>query len=490
MTHTCRRIESSRAARASTRLRRRRPPEAQTVRWHTGGHDETSLPTLPAGCLRQPGVRRIRVPDGLPHTAPTVVKIGEVASVVGFCLLTGGTLLLALALVTKDFRFAYVAQYSSRTLPWFYSLSALWVGQAGSLLLWCWLNGLLAILFRFMPTRTPSPLRGLTFGLLMLLSSFLVATTVFAVDPAAASLTSPREGSGLSPLLQHPAMLIHPPVIFLGYAAWSIPLRLPSRPCGLGGLTMTGTCAARSSTLFAWAVLGGGILLGAAWAYSELGWGGYWGWDPVENGSLLPWLTGTAPIHALMVWQHAGLLKKTTVALAIATFGLCCFATFLTRSGMFSSLHAFSESPIGWLFLVLMIVLVGGGSLLIVARREPLARQGTFTCVLCRESMIAISMLILILITIIVCGGTLSTALSQALIGRHIAVGADFYNYVLIPTGLLLLARLPARHRCYDGGHHRPGCKRPCCGGRCWPPWSLPCSATSWEHGIRSAWPS
>ncbi len=368
-----------------------------------------------------------------------LLRSGEVAGITGFCLLTAGTLLLAEALITKDFGFAYVAQYSSQSLPWYYSLSALWVGQAGSLLLWCWLTVLLAVVYRFVPLRNPSPLRGLTFAWLMLLSWFLVATTVFAVDPAAASLTPPREGSGLSPLLQHPAMLIHPPVIFLGYAAWSVPLALALAALCTGRLDDSWTRAARGWALFAWAVLGSGILLGAVWAYAELGWGGYWGWDPVENGSLLPWLLGTALIHALMVWRHRRLLKKTALALSFATFGMCCFATFLTRSGIFSSVHAFSESPIGWLFLVIMLALGGSGTLLIVARRDALQPEGKIACVLCRESMIAISMLALILLTVVVGGGTLSTALSDALIGRTIVVGPDFYNHVLIPTGITLL---------------------------------------------------
>lgn len=369
-----------------------------------------------------------------------LARFGLAAALFGFLLLSAGTLLLGAALVTKDFSFAYVAQYSSRRLPWHYSLSALWVGQAGSLLLWCWLTVLLASVYRFARSHTVDPIRDPTFGLLMLLSWFLVATTIFAVDPAAASLGRPEEGSGLSPLLQHPAMLIHPPVIFLGYAAWSIPMALSLSALWTGRLDEGWIHAARGWALFAWAVLGGGILLGANWAYGELGWGGYWGWDPVENGSLLPWLTGTALIHALMAWRHAGLLKGMAVALPIVTFAMCCFATFLTRSGIFSSVHAFSESPIGWLFLILMLLLLGSGTGLLVARRSALRPERKIACVLCRESMIAVSMLALILLTIVVCGGTLFTAVSKALIGRHLELGPAFYNHVLIPTGLLLLA--------------------------------------------------
>jgi cytochrome c-type biogenesis protein CcmF len=156
-----------------------------------------------------------------------------------------------------------------------------------------------------------------------------------------------RKGSSF----QHPNMLIHPPIVFLSYAAWSVPCALALAALRHGHLDATWTQMARPWAISAWMLLGVGLLLGAQWAYQELGWGGYWGWDPVENGSLLPWLTGTAFIHCMLAWRHRDALKKSAVSLAIVTFGLCNFATFLTRSGIFSSVHAFSESPIGWMFL-------------------------------------------------------------------------------------------------------------------------------------------
>jgi cytochrome c-type biogenesis protein CcmF len=190
----------------------------------------------------------------------------------------------------------------------------------------------------------------------------------------------------------------------------------------------------------AWAVLGAGILLGGLWAYEELGWGGYWGWDPVENGSLMPWLTGTALIHGLLGWQHRGVLKKTVVLLAIVTFGLCNFATFLTRSGIFSSLHAFSESPIGWMFLALMLALAAGGVALVVRRRSQLGPEWPISTVVSREAVVLLSTVALLLLVIVMLVGTISVPLSNILLGRKITFGTAFYNNVLIPIALLLLA--------------------------------------------------
>lgn len=407
--------------------------------------------------------------------------------------LTAATAILAWALFCKDFSFAYVAQYSSKLLPWHYSLSALWVGQAGSLLLWAWLLGLVALAFRWWPHATaglsnvvlslrerppPSPeltgnqppaprsrifpkpslasrpdaarrparddsapviQRDPALGVLMGYLCFLTAVMVFAADPLEASVSAVRDGVGLSPLLQHPAMLIHPPFVFLGYALWTVPFATATARLISGKLDTSWIRQARSWALLAWIVLGVGILWGANWAYEELGWGGYWGWDPVENGSLIPWLTGTALIHAMMAWQHAGVLKKTAICLAITTFALCNFATFLTRSGVFSSLHAFSASPIGWMFLVLMIGLTIGGVAGLIVRRSALVPLRPISSVVSREALVVVATLALLLLAATAVAGTLSTALSGLISGQAIMVGPSFYNHVLIPTGLTLL---------------------------------------------------
>ena len=381
---------------------------------------------------------------------------GQWAGVVSVLALTVGLIVLGHALYVKDFGFSYVVHYSSRTLPWHYSLSSLWVGQAGSLLLWAWMLGVLALLFQCRaawPTRTAESLgfdpssgrdhrADYAFGLLMAYLCFLAATMVFAADPMEPSITRASDGQGLSPLLQHPAMLIHPPVVFLGYAGWAVPCALTIAALACGRLDQGWLQQVRPWAMFAWVVLGTGILLGAQWSYEELGWGGYWAWDPVENASLVPWLTGTAFLHTLVAWRRRGVLKKTVAALAIATFGLCNFATFLTRSGIFSSLHAFSRSPIGWLFLGLMIVLVMTAVFLILAHRSQLAAERPIASVFSCESMVLLSTVALVILAAIVILGTLFVALSEALVGRQIMVGPEFYNNGLISTGLVLMTAM------------------------------------------------
>jgi cytochrome c-type biogenesis protein CcmF len=365
------------------------------------------------------------------------------AALLGLVALTVTLIVLAVALVGRDFRFEYVAQYASQLLPWQYCLSALWVGQAGSLLLWAWMMGTMAILVRIVPSVNIE-LRCTAFGLVLGNVCFLVAVMVFAADPMAASLIPVDEGAGLSPLLQHPSMLIHPPIVFLAYAAWIVPCAFALAALWHGKLDAAWLQLARPWALCGWTLLGAGLLLGAHWAYQELGWGGYWGWDPVENGSFLPWLTGTACIHSMLAWRHRNALKKTALSLAIVTYALCNFATFLTRSGIFSSVHAFSESPIGWMFLVLMIGLVGSGAVLITRKRAALRGSTLRTSLVARENLIAGSVFLLLLLTSVVMVGTLVAPLSRMFASRMIQVGPAFYNNVLPPIALGLLAMTAA----------------------------------------------
>jgi cytochrome c-type biogenesis protein CcmF len=370
-------------------------------------------------------------------------RLATSTAVVGITALTITLATLAWALVSRDFSYEYVASYSSRLLPWQYRFSALWVGQAGSLLLWAWMMGAMALALRFLPTVDPVLCRT-AFGLVMGNVCFLAAVMVFAADPMAPSLVTPTEGTGLSPLLQHPNMLIHPPIVFLAYAAWSVPCALALAALGHGRLDAKWTQMARPWAISAWMLLGVGLLLGAHWAYQELGWGGYWGWDPVENGSLLPWLTGTAFLHCMLAWRHRDALKKSAVSLAIVTCGLCNFATFLTRSGIFSSVHAFSESPIGWMFLALMGLLFISGAMLVARRREPLAARRTLSSILARETLILVSTFLLVALASVVMVGTLVAPLTKTFLGRMIQVGPAFYNNVLPPIGLGLLAATAA----------------------------------------------
>lgn len=369
---------------------------------------------------------------------------GDAAAVAGFVMLTAVATILGGALLAKDFRFAYVAQYCSRSLPWHYALSAFWVGQAGSLLIWAWSVGVLAMVYRFWPRRALSPLSEPAFAILMAYQWFLIAIMVFGADPMQASLAAARDGDGLSPLLQHPAMLLHPPVVFLGYAGCAIPFALAMAALLTGRLDAAWLREARPWAFFAWAVLAIGILVGAYWAYEELGWGGYWSWDPVENGSLIPWLLITAMIHGAMVYRNRGGLKRTTLTLAVATFVACNFATFLTRSGIFSSLHAFSQSPIGWMFLGLIVALVAGAAVLVVRRRDGTAADGPISGLFAKEGIATASVFALLLLAGAVFAGTASLPISQIFFPHKVLVGAGFYSGVLMPIGLLVLAAMAA----------------------------------------------
>ena len=319
-------------------------------------------------------------------------------------------------------------------------LSALWVGQAGSLLLWAWLLGLVILAYRLLARRDVAPLAEPAFGVAMTYLCFLVALMIFGADPMEPSIGTPREGLGLSPVLQHPAMLIHPPVVFLGYACWTIPFVLAAAALVSGQLDARWVRQARPWAILGWIALGGGILFGAEWAYEELGWGGYWGWDPVENASLIPWLCGTAFLHTSLAWRQSDALKKTTLLLAIATFGLCNFAAFLTRSGISSSLHAFSRSPIGWMFLVLMAGLAVAGIAAVAVRRRGLRPKGPIASIWARESLVLTSCVALLLLAGVVLLGTLAAPLSGIFLGRTVVVGAALYDNALVPLGLLLVA--------------------------------------------------
>lgn len=377
---------------------------------------------------------------GRPDEHPRLARLGRWSGVAGIFGLTLVLGILAFALVTKDFRFDYVEQYSSRLLPWHFSLAALWVGQAGSLLLWAWFSGLVALAFLYSARAGRVASATPVFGILMAGLCFLTGMMIFGADPLEPSAGPHVDGEGLAAVLQHPAMLAHPPIVFLGYAAWSVPFALALAALMRGDLKNADLRALRGWSLFAWGILGAGIVIGAQWAYEVLGWGGYWAWDPVENGSLVPWLVGAAFIHALLVWQCRGALKKTALVLVIATFALCNLAAFITRSGIFSSLHAFSQSPIGWMFLAWMAVMGVAGAWLVAWRRGALAPERVLSTVWSREGLAVFSILAFLLVAAAALAGAVSGPVTEILVGRAITPGLAFYNNVLIPAGLVLLS--------------------------------------------------
>jgi cytochrome c-type biogenesis protein CcmF len=296
-------------------------------------------------------------------------------AVVALAALTYATVVLAGALLRRDFRLFYVEAYTSTDLNWVYALSALWAGQPGSLLFWTFLLSLLQVVFLLTSGKSERPVRALAHGVLGCLVSFFARVVLLLADPFVTQPAPPAEGVGLNPLLQNVQMLFHPPALYLGYLLFAVPFALVL--AGLvGGVSGRDVLRqARPWVVAGWALLTLGILLGMQWAYVELGWGGYWAWDPVENASLIPWLSATALLHVLALIRRRRLQPFWGVVLAWATFWLCLVGALLARGGLVTSVHAFSRSPLAVPLLVVVAVTAGTSAVLTGARRRSLRKD-------------------------------------------------------------------------------------------------------------------
>ncbi len=352
-------------------------------------------------------------------------------------------------LVTSDFGLKYVADYTNRDLPLFYKIAAFWAGQSGSLLFWTWLLSTVSAVVLHQNRDKNQALMPHVTSWLMISTGFFLVLNLFAANPfdrlgmvqpdGRVALMSLPDGQGLNPLLQYFAMVIHPPVLFLGYVGFTVPFAFAMAALMSNRLDCQWLRITRRWTLVAWGFQGAGILLGAQWAYMELGWGGYWAWDPVENASLLPWLTGTALLHSAMVQERRGMFKAWNLVLAIATFLLCIFGTFLTRSGIVSSVHAFGKSNLGTFFIVFMLTVLVIAAGLILARRASLQSDHTLNSLLSRESSVFYNNLVLVVSCLTVLLGTMFPVISELFRGEQISVGPPFFNRVHIPIALILL---------------------------------------------------
>ncbi|NNE09560.1 MAG: heme lyase CcmF/NrfE family subunit, partial [Gemmatimonadetes bacterium] len=363
---------------------------------------------------------------------PRFVRAGERAVLFACILVVLATAVLTIQFLQDDFNNAYVASHSNIDLPVIYKFSALWSGQEGSLLFWNCLLAMYAFAAVVSQRNRNRDLMPYVNGILLTSIFFFTTLHLFVVHPfqplmleqgTVLSAFTPIDGKGLNPLLQHPVMAIHPPMLYLGFVGFVVPFAfamaaLMVRSPGARWIRVT-----RRWTLFAWFFLTCGILLGARWAYVELGWGGYWAWDPVENASLMPWLTGTAFLHSVMIQEKKGMLKVWNVSLVIATYFLCLFGTFLTRSGVVSSVHAFAQSPIGGYFITFILVGVGLSIWLVRSRREYLQSDTMLDSVASRESSFLFNNLILLAACFAVLWGTLFPVLSEAIQGEKISVG-------------------------------------------------------------------
>jgi cytochrome c-type biogenesis protein CcmF len=378
-----------------------------------------------------------------------LVKSGERAVYVVFGFVTLAVLALEVLLLRSDFSIEYVANYSNRDLPFFYKAAALWGGQKGSLLFWSWILTGFSAMVALRNRHYAGKLVPYTLGILSITSAFFLIMNKFGANPfqqlvmdhgdGVKRVFTAQDGRGLNPLLQHPAMVIHPPMLYLGYVGFVVPFAfcmaaLITRELGSGWIKM-----ARRWTLFAWIFLGTGILLGGRWAYVELGWGGYWAWDPVENASLMPWLTGTAFLHSVIVQERKNMLKIWNVALIIVTYLLAIFGTFLTRSGIVSSVHAFAQSSIGTYFLVFLIAMSVLSLYLILTRLEFLKSDNQLDSYASREASFLFNNLILLAACFAVFWGTLFPVFSELFTGEQVTVGAPFFNRINIPIAMFLL---------------------------------------------------
>lgn len=342
------------------------------------------------------------------------------------------------ALFTHDFSFKVVADTSSRSLPTVYLITAWWGSQAGSLLLWVTiLSGFSLLGLR----STRNVLGELQPWMVMVLSVIAGFFLLLLVVPASPFVTqaAPADGLGLNPSLQNPYMALHPPSLYLGYVGLAIPFALAMAAMLAGRTDARWVVASRRWTLVSWGFLGIGMLLGAHWAYTEVGWGGFWAWDPVENAALMPWLVATAFLHSVMVQERKGMLKVWNIALIAGAFALSIFGTFLTRSGILSSIHAFVATDIGWYFMAALIVLLGGSFALILWRLPMLKADQRMESVVSREATFLFNNLLLVGLAFAVLWGVVYPLVTEAIGQVRESVSTPFYEFFVIAFGLPLL---------------------------------------------------
>ena len=368
-----------------------------------------------------------------------LVLSAERAVYATWALVLLSVLSLEYCIFTDQFGLEYVASYSNRALPKIYKFTALWGGQAGSLLFWELILISYASLIVLTNRRRNRSLLPLVVTTLAFVSTFFLGLVNFMARPFVRLAFSPEDGSGLNPQLQNPFMAIHPPCLYLGYVGLTLPFAFAIAALATGRLDDTWFRTTRRWTILSWFFLGTGILLGGWWAYVELGWGGYWAWDPVENASLLPWLTMTAFLHSVMIQEKRGMLKKWNLALIIGSWLLSIFGTFITRSGVISSVHSFTQSSVGYFFLFFLIAAAVASFAVYASRLPLLTAEARLESMVSREASFLFNNLLFVGIAFSVLWGTLFPILSELVQGTKVTVGPPFFNQVNIPLGLALL---------------------------------------------------
>jgi cytochrome c-type biogenesis protein CcmF len=347
--------------------------------------------------------------------------------------------LLELAFLRSDFTSELVASHSSTTTPAFYRATAIWSSQEGSLLLWVLLLSVWSSAILFLTRRRAREIAPYATAVLLGLAAFFCGLLIFLETPFARASPVPVEGLGLNPLLRHPAMMFHPPMLYSGYTLFTIPFAFAVGALITRRLDADWLRTTRPFALAAWLCLGVGIVLGARWSYSELGWGGYWGWDAVENASLMPWLIGTAFLHSAIVQEKRGMLRMWNVSLILGAGILAILGTFLVRSGILESIHAFGASTLGVPFLVLIAVLTLGSALLVISRAPTLRSERRLDSLLSREAIFLLNNLALVGLCFVILWGTFFPLISEAFTGTKSSVGPPWFSRYVTPLALVLV---------------------------------------------------
>jgi cytochrome c-type biogenesis protein CcmF len=378
---------------------------------------------------------------GARRDRPNWVRAGFAATYTMFGLVSVATLTMIYALVSHDFSVGYVAQVGSRATPLLYTVISLWGALEGSILFWAWVLAFYAALVLYWHSSRPGKLIAYTNTTLLAIQLFFLWLLIGPASPFGLVSPVPADGPGPNPLLQnHPLMAVHPPLLYLGYVGMSVPFAFAIGAMLAGEVREDAWIRlSRRWTLSAWALLGAAIVAGMWWSYEVLGWGGYWAWDPVENASFLPWLTATAFLHSVMVQERRGMLKLWNLNLIAATFVLTMLGTFLTRSGVLSSVHAFSEGPIGAYFLGAIAVTLIATFALVAGNSEALRTEGRLDAFASRETVFLLNNLFLTAFTFTVLVGTLFPLVAEVVRGVKVSVGEPFFNRMTIPLCAALL---------------------------------------------------
>jgi cytochrome c-type biogenesis protein CcmF len=369
--------------------------------------------------------------------------LGQPAAYGQFVFLAFAFVCLSYAFMVDDFSVAYVAQNSNSALPWYYKFSAVWGAHEGSLLLWAFILSGWTFAVAVFSRQLPEDMLARVLGVMGLISVGFLLFLIVTSNPFTRLLPqAPGDGRDLNPLLQDFGLIVHPPMLYMGYVGFSVAFAFAIAALLGGRLDAAWARWSRPWTLVAWAFLGVGISLGSWWAYYELGWGGWWFWDPVENASFMPWLVGTALIHSLAVTEKRGVFKSWTVLLAIAAFSLSLLGTFLVRSGVLTSVHAFATDPERGVFVLVFLLLVVGSSLTLFALRAPVVKSQVGFGLWSRETLLLVNNLLLVVATAMILLGTLYPLLLDAISGAKLSVGPPYFNAMFVPLMAALMLTL------------------------------------------------